>query len=101
MAVETARQAFINMKGREVVPVGLVVADAAKIARRYAELFGIGLWRFLDIAPMNVNPHGKLLRDGKSCIRVAVAQLKACRSNCSSPCTVPAHTWSFSRRHCP
>ena len=74
MTSQREKQPVISMKGREIVQVGIVVADAAKTARRYASLLGIGPWLFVDIAPRDMILHGKSLRDGASCVRVALAQ---------------------------
>lgn len=99
MAAETVEQTVINIKGREIVQVGIVVANATKVAKRYAELFGIGPWRFLDIAPINTTLHGKPLRDGESCIRVAAAQLKDLQIELLQPLYGPSTHMEFFKRH--
>jgi hypothetical protein len=99
MAAETVKQPVINMKGREIVQVGIVVADATKVAKRYAELFGIGPWRFLDIAPIKVTLHGKPLRDGESGIRVAVVQLQDMQIELLQPLYGPSTHMEFFKKH--
>ena len=37
-----------NTSGNEVAQVGIVVKDAVKTARKFAQLFGIGPWDFFD-----------------------------------------------------
>lgn len=58
MAEGTERQPVVDMKGRKTVQIGIVVVDAAKTARRYSELFGIGPWLFLDLTGDDVILHG-------------------------------------------
>lgn len=99
MVAESVKQPVINMKGREIVQVGIVVADAAKVAKRYAELFGIGSWRFLDLVPTNVTLHGKPLQDGESCIRIAVAQLKDLQIELLQPLYGPSIHMEFFKKH--
>ena len=48
MTTETIKEPAVNLKGRPIVQIGLVVGDATQVGKHYAELFGIGPWRFLE-----------------------------------------------------
>jgi len=99
MAEEVIKQPVVNMKGREIVQVGIVVADAIKVAKCYTELFGIGPWRFLDLVPTNTTLHGKPLQDGESCIRVAIAQLKDLQIELLQPLYGPSTHMEFFKKY--
>jgi hypothetical protein len=99
MAQESVQQPVVNMKGRQIVQIGIVVADAAKTAKRYGEIFGIGPWRFVDIVPTNVTLHGKPLKEGASCIRAALAQLQDLQIELLQPLYGPSTHMEFLKEH--
>lgn len=41
MTIETVKEPAVNMKGRQIVQIGIVVADAPCTAKRYSDLVGI------------------------------------------------------------
>ncbi|MEE9281279.1 MAG: VOC family protein [Myxococcota bacterium] len=65
----------VDLTGKEIVQVGIVVRDAATTAKRYTELFGIGPWRFLDVSPVGVVLHDERVGDPDCALRVALAGL--------------------------
>ncbi|MBW2086493.1 MAG: VOC family protein [Deltaproteobacteria bacterium] len=75
MGTKDEKQPVIEVKGKEIIQVGIVVQDAAKTAKRFSELFGIGPWMFFDTAPAKMILHDKSLKDGESAMRLAIANL--------------------------
>jgi len=75
--METGRDnmPLVEVKGKEIAQIGFVVHDAAKTAQRYSEIFGIGPWLFFDATPTNMVLHGRRLRDGDSCSRIALTNM--------------------------
>jgi hypothetical protein len=68
----------INVKGKEIKQLGIVVQNSEETARNYWELFGIGPWIFLDFKPphlTDVTLHGITIHhDVNLHIKVAIAQ---------------------------
>jgi hypothetical protein len=48
---EPEEQGVIDLEGKKIAQVGIVVADAEQIARNYWEIFGIGPWLLFDFKP--------------------------------------------------
>ncbi|MBI4766867.1 MAG: VOC family protein [Deltaproteobacteria bacterium] len=44
-------ESAINIKGKEIKQLGIVVQNAEETARNYWELFGVGPWMFIDFKP--------------------------------------------------
>lgn len=65
----------VDMHGRKIVQVGIVVADAARTVRNYSRLFGLGPWTFLDMTATDVVLHNQRLADSDGCVRVAMANI--------------------------
>jgi len=61
MAEGTEQQAVVDMKDSKIVGIGIVVADVAKTARRYPDIFGVGPWLFYDHEATDVTHNGKPL----------------------------------------
>lgn len=68
----------INIKGKEIKQLGIVVEDAEETARNYWELLGIGPWMFIDFKPPHLAEgtlHGIPLHDEVNVqIKAAMAQ---------------------------
>lgn len=67
---------LLNMEGKEIVQVGLVVKDAERAARRYWEIFGIGPWLLFDFKPPHVAGgllHGIPMSDTDIHVKAAIA----------------------------
>ena len=54
MSSEDTKQPVFDVTGKEIAQVGIVVHDAVKTAKQYAEIFGIGPWTFFDDVARNV-----------------------------------------------
>jgi hypothetical protein len=72
---EDKNRPVVDVKGKKIVQIGIVVGDAPKTAKRYSEIFGIGPWSFLDINPTEAILNDKPLGDVDSSIRIALAHL--------------------------
>jgi len=46
---------LINIEGKEIRQIGLVVEDAEKMAKNYWEIFGIGPWMLVDFKPPHIS----------------------------------------------
>jgi hypothetical protein len=67
---------LINMKGKEIVQIGVVVEDAEKTAKNYWEILGIGPWVLVDFKPPHVTDgilHGITMREVDFHVRGAIA----------------------------
>jgi hypothetical protein len=68
----------INIKGKEIKQLGIIVQDAEEIARNYWELFGVGPWMFIDLKPphlTDVTLHGIAIHNDVNLhIKAAIAQ---------------------------
>ncbi|MBW2142643.1 MAG: VOC family protein [Deltaproteobacteria bacterium] len=95
MGKKDKRQPVIDMQGKNIRQVGIVVRDAAKTAKRYSEIFGVGPWLFFDTAPTDVILHGQPLNDGESTIRIAVANLGEMQIELIQPLSGPSTHMEF------
>jgi methylmalonyl-CoA/ethylmalonyl-CoA epimerase len=68
-------QPLFNTSGMEIAQVGIVVKDAVMTARNFTELLGIGPWEFFDDVSRDTILHGRSLKDGECCLRLAFAYL--------------------------
>jgi catechol 2,3-dioxygenase-like lactoylglutathione lyase family enzyme len=75
MVAGTQHKSVVDTKNKKIDQIGIVVKDAHKTAVRYTELFGIGPWVFLDIAPIDMVFQNNSIEDGSSIIRVALTNL--------------------------
>lgn len=68
----------INIKGKEIKQLGIIVQDAEETARNYWEIFGVGPWMLLDLKPphlTDVTLHGiSIHNDVNLHIKAAIAQ---------------------------
>lgn len=68
----------IDLEGKRIVQVGIVVEDVEQIARQYWELLGVGPWHFLHFQPPHLADcrlHGVAVRDSDFGLKAAVANL--------------------------
>ncbi|MBW2369058.1 MAG: VOC family protein [Deltaproteobacteria bacterium] len=75
MVQKEREQPVFNTSGNEIAQVGIVVKDAVKTAGRFAELLGIGPWVFFDDEIRDGSLHGKPVKNGSCCLRLAFAYL--------------------------
>ena len=48
MGIGDVMQPAVDIKDNPIIQIGFVVRDAVKMAKRYAEIFGIGPWNFVE-----------------------------------------------------
>jgi methylmalonyl-CoA/ethylmalonyl-CoA epimerase len=65
---------LIDMKGKKIVRIAIVVVDVEKTAGRYQEVLGVGPWTFTDKTATDVVLHGRALRNMSFSLRSAVAE---------------------------
>ena len=99
MAEERDRNVVVDMRNKKITQIGIVVADAAKTARRYADLFGIGPWMFLDFLPTDVTLHGVPLGDAEGCVRAAMATFNGLEIELLQPLFGPSTHMEFFQKH--
>ena len=99
MGTEDATKPIIDTKGKEIEQIGIVVYDAAKTAKRYSEIFGIGPWFFLDITPTEIILHDKPVADVESCVRIAMTNLGKIQIELLQPLNGPSTHMEFLREH--
>jgi methylmalonyl-CoA/ethylmalonyl-CoA epimerase len=99
MAEGTERQPVVDMKNRKIVRIGIVVADAAKTAKRYSDIFGVGPWLFHDLTATDVTLHGKPLGDVDVGVRMAVAKLTGLEMELIQPLYGPGAHMEFFQKH--
>jgi methylmalonyl-CoA/ethylmalonyl-CoA epimerase len=90
---------FINMKGKKIVTIGIVVADAQKIAERYEEILGVGPWTFTDKTATDVRLHGRALGKMSFSFRSAVAQFGEWQIELIQPVSGPSLYMEFLGLH--
>ncbi|MBN1613013.1 MAG: VOC family protein [Deltaproteobacteria bacterium] len=99
MSEGTDRKPVADRKKNKIAQIGIVVADAAKTARRYSEIFGIGPWMFLDLTATDAILHGKPLGDAEGCVRTALASFKGIEIELLQPLYGPGTHMEFFRKH--
>lgn len=75
----TPGRGAINIEGKEIKQLGIVVEDAEETARNYWELLGVGPWTLIDFKPPHLADftlHGITVNEGVNVhIKAALAQL--------------------------
>ncbi len=68
----------INIKGKEIMQLGIVVQNVEETAKNYWEILGVGPWMFIDFKPphlTDVTLHGITIHDDVNLqIKAAIAQ---------------------------
>jgi hypothetical protein len=89
----------INIKGKEIKQLGIVVEDAEETARNYWELLGVGPWILIDFKPphlSDVTLHGIGIHDDVNLhIRAAIAQLGKMQFELLQPVKGPSTYMEF------
>jgi hypothetical protein len=98
MGSERTNSPAIDTTGMSIRQIGIVVRDAARTARRYSEIFGVGPWVFLDIHPTDVILHDKPLAE-ECCIRLALANLGKIQLELLQPVYGPSTHMEFLEKH--
>lgn len=93
----------IDLAGKEIVQLGIVVQDAEAMAKRYWETLGIGPWLLLDFEPPHVAEgrfRGVRMRDeGDFLIRAAMANLGDMQFELLQPALGPSSHMDFLKSH--
>jgi len=98
MGSEKQQSPVIDTTGKTINQIGIVVRDAARTARRYSEIFGVGPWVFLDVHSTEGILHDSPLKE-ESCIRLAVANLGKIQIELLQPVSGPSTHMEFLERH--
>ena len=99
MTEGTEQHPVADMKNEKIVGIGIVVADVAKTAKRYSEIFGVGPWLFYDLTPTDVTLHGKPLGEVDTGIRMARADLTGLKIELIQPLYGPGAHMDFYQKH--
>jgi methylmalonyl-CoA/ethylmalonyl-CoA epimerase len=99
MGLEKKEQPVFDTSGNNITQVGIVVKDAVKTARQFAELLGIGPWVFFDEVIQNGNLHGETLKKNESCLRLAFAYLGDFEIELLQPLWGPSSHQEFLETH--
>ena len=75
MANEKEQKPIVDTKNKKINQIGIVVKDAHKTAKKYSETLGIGPWIFFDLSATDVIFRNRKIGDGKSMVRIAMANL--------------------------
>lgn len=93
---------LINLEGKEIRQLGIVVDDAEKAAKNYWELFGVGPWILVDFKPPHVSDaalHGVTMFDGIDFhVRAALADLGDMQIELLEPVSGPSTYMEFKTR---
>jgi catechol 2,3-dioxygenase-like lactoylglutathione lyase family enzyme len=88
-----------NTQGKKIAQIGLVVEDAARTAKRYAEVFGLGPWLFFELDPTELSLHGRPVADGATSVRIAMANLGELQIELLEPMKGPSTYMEFFEEH--
>ena len=75
MEAKNGEQPAIEVKDKAIKQIGIVVADAARTAKRYSEILGVSPWHFIDVTPRDFILHGQTYRNAETGLRLALANL--------------------------
>ena len=95
MEAENTEQPAVDVKDKSIKQIGIVVADAAKTARRYSEILGVGPWYFIDVAPRDFYLRGETYKNAETGLRLAVANIGRIQIELIEPQCGPSTHMSF------
>jgi hypothetical protein len=98
MGSEEENSPVIDTTGTSINQIGIVVRDAARTARRYSEIFGLGPWVFLDVEPTDTILHDEHLAE-KYGLRLALANLGKIQIELLQPLYGPSTHREFLEQH--
>jgi len=96
---EEVKQPVVDMKNGKINKIGIVVADASKTARRYADIFGMGPWLFYDLTATEATLRGQPLGDADNGVRIARADLAGLEIELIQPLYGPGAAMEFFLKH--
>jgi hypothetical protein len=88
-------QPTVDIKGNPIIQIGFVVHDAVKMAKRYAEIFGIGPWNFVEGKVRDCILRGETLKNIDCGLRIALADLGKLQLELIQPLHGPSTHMSF------
>lgn len=87
-----------SLKDKKIIQIGIVVKDAAKAAKEYARLFGMGPWVFYDLEPADIILHGKQADPARTVVRAALCDLNGMQIELLQPLCGPSTHMEFFER---
>jgi hypothetical protein len=81
---------MVNLAGKEIKQVGIVVANAEETARNYQDFLGVGRWTLLDLKPdqwSDCTLYGANASGNKCHLKVAIAHLRDLQIELIEPVT--------------
>jgi len=99
MSAEQTQGPVFNTQSKKIAQLGLVVKDAARTAKRYAAIFGVGPWHFFELDPTDVTLHGRPVADGATKVRIALANLGDLQIELLEPMAGPSTYMEFLEAH--
>ena len=94
MGTDNVRSA-VDIKGKPIIQIGFVVRDVVKMAKRYAEIFGVGPWKFIEGRARDFILHGETLRNKDCGLRLALVDLGKIQLELIQPLYGPSTHMSF------
>jgi hypothetical protein len=88
-------QPVADVSDKSIIQIGFVVNDAVKTAKRYAELFGVGPWNFIEGRVRDCILHGETLKSIDCGLRLALADLGRLQLEIIQPMYGPSTHMSF------
>lgn len=99
MGANRAHQPVVDAGNMKIEQLGIVVKDAHKTARRYAELMGLGPWMFVDFEFTDFYYRGQPVEDGQFLVRAALTQFGKMQIELLQPMYGPSTYASFLEKH--
>ena len=98
MGSERENSPVIVTTGMAIKQIGIGVRDAARTARRYSEIFGVGPWVFLDVEPTDAILHDEPLAEEYG-LRLALANFGKIQIELLQPLYGPCTPQEFLEQH--
>jgi hypothetical protein len=89
----------MNLDGKKIVQVGIVVDDVEGAAKRYAELFGIGPWVVAEFDSADTVLHDKPLGQNEILVKAALADFRGLQIELLQPLGGPGTHREFAEQH--
>jgi len=88
----------VNITGKRIAKIGIVVNDAERIAQRYEELLGIGPWRIQSPAPPTTGGgilHGMPMVNSTARTKIAFCEWESLQFELIEPLEGPSTHWEY------
>ncbi len=93
------QEPLVNVKGKKIAQIGIVVRDAEKTAIQLGRLFGIGPWRLIDFKASDVILHDKAIGNVDFAVRGALANLGDLQFEILQPLYGPSTHMEFLKKY--